>query len=145
MPNAFVVDTNVLFSFFRKESDTRALIISGACELTSPERSLEELKEHEGELLAKSRINPTELEAALALLQEIVTFVPVTSYASHLPNAVLLAEAFIGKEKEDILDDADFLALALKKGCPLWSEDRLLKKQGKVRVFSTSEVLIRFM
>jgi predicted nucleic acid-binding protein len=38
-------------------------------------------------------------------------------------------------------DDIDFTALALKLDCPLWSNDKELKQQTVVKVFSTSELI----
>ena len=38
-------------------------------------------------------------------------------------------------------NDIDFLALALKLKLPVWSNDSHLKKQSKVIVYSTSELL----
>lgn len=38
-------------------------------------------------------------------------------------------------------DDAEYLALALRFSYPLWSNDKELKKQLKIKVFSTSDLL----
>ena len=38
-------------------------------------------------------------------------------------------------------NDIDFLALAMKLKLALWSNDSLLKKQNKVEVFSTMDLL----
>lgn len=38
-------------------------------------------------------------------------------------------------------DDAEYFASALKLNCPIWSEDKLLKKQTRVEVLSTPELL----
>jgi len=38
-------------------------------------------------------------------------------------------------------NDAPYIALALKLGCPLWSNDKALKKQEKAIVISTEELL----
>ena len=37
--------------------------------------------------------------------------------------------------------DVDFLSLAMKLKLPLWSNESSLKKQNKVAVFSTSDLL----
>jgi predicted nucleic acid-binding protein len=36
--------------------------------------------------------------------------------------------------------DADYFALALKLGCPIWSNDKMLKKQDTIVVYSTEEL-----
>jgi len=38
-------------------------------------------------------------------------------------------------------DDSDFFALALKLNCPIWSEEKKLKKQLEVKVVNTSELI----
>ncbi|HJH25486.1 MAG TPA: hypothetical protein C5S37_01660 [Methanophagales archaeon] len=38
-------------------------------------------------------------------------------------------------------DDVDFAALALKLDCPLWSNDKELKQQSVVKIFSTSDLI----
>ncbi|MBN2517441.1 MAG: hypothetical protein JXB14_01210 [Candidatus Altiarchaeota archaeon] len=37
-------------------------------------------------------------------------------------------------------NDSEYFALALKLGCPIWSNDKALKKQDVVRVYSTKEL-----
>ena len=37
--------------------------------------------------------------------------------------------------------DSDFIALSLKYNCPLWSNDAILKKQDKIAVISTKELI----
>ena len=38
-------------------------------------------------------------------------------------------------------DDAHFIGLALYLGIPLWSNDKAIKTQDKVKVFSTLELI----
>ena len=38
-------------------------------------------------------------------------------------------------------DDVPYLALALKLGCAIWSNDKELKKQSVVKVYNTQEIL----
>ena len=41
----------------------------------------------------------------------------------------------------DAKEDAPFIGLALHLGVPLWSNDKMLKKQEKVKVVSTIELI----
>ncbi len=43
-------------------------------------------------------------------------------------------------EKQEFYEDIDFIALALKENCPLWSNDKLLKKQIRVKIINTNEI-----
>ena len=38
------------------------------------------------------------------------------------------------------LKDTQYLALALKLNCAIWSNDKKLKKQDKVKIFSTEDL-----
>lgn len=38
------------------------------------------------------------------------------------------------------LDDAVYFALAIKLNCPIWSNDKRLKQQNIVKVYSTHEL-----
>ena len=38
-------------------------------------------------------------------------------------------------------DDAEYFALALHLNCPIWSNDQKLKKQNKVRIITTKELI----
>jgi predicted nucleic acid-binding protein len=39
--------------------------------------------------------------------------------------------------------DDPYFALALSLNCPIWSDEKAFKKQSKVKVYSTSELLKR--
>lgn len=61
-----------------------------------------------------------------------VEFIPVSEFKDFL------------KEAESVCpdtDDIEYFALALKFNCSIWSNDKLLKNQPKVKVFSTSELI----
>ena len=38
------------------------------------------------------------------------------------------------------IDDTQYIALALRIGCCLWSNDKKLKEQNQVKVYSTEEI-----
>ena len=63
-------------------------------------------------------------------------------FVTTVPQSVfkpLLSEA------EELLpenpDDAPYVALELKLGCPIWSQDSRLGLQSRVKVFSTRKLL----
>ena len=61
----------------------------------------------------------------------IVEFIPLEEYSSFMKEALAIPDP----------DDIDFTALALKLDCPLWSNDKELKQQTVVKVFSTSDLI----
>ena len=137
-----VVDTNILFSFFKKESFTRQIIVSNKTfELISPAHSLKELNKYSEELLSKSNLTKNELESVLSLLHSYVKFIPLTEYKEQFKNATRLAKGFSKEESNEFKDDIDFFSLALKENCPIWSKDKLFKKQSVIKVFDTKELV----
>ena len=69
-----------------------------------------------------------------ALLKEAVEIetIPKKAYISHMAEALKIAP-----HKED----APYLALALAYNVPIWSNDKGIHSQSKIKVFSTREVL----
>lgn len=68
----------------------------------------------------------------LKLLNATVQFVGTEEYKRFLSRAI--------RASPDP-DDIDFFALAIKLGCPLWPEEKRLKRQPKVKVLSAEEVV----
>lgn len=68
-------------------------------------------------------------------LKETINFTHVNYYKDKLPEAMNLAF-----DKDDI----DYFALALKLGCCIWSNDKKMKEQDKVIVYSTKELVDEF-
>ncbi|MAG78609.1 hypothetical protein CL616_04570, partial [archaeon] len=42
------------------------------------------------------------------------------------------------------INDTEYFALAIALGFPIWSNDKLLKTQKLVKIYSTTELLERF-
>jgi len=139
-----VVDTNILFSFFKKESFTRKLIIDSSLELISPEVALKELQKYSKELSIKSKISKEDFDYMFSLLKEHVEFVPLYVYKSEFKASLKIAEKFSKNDVEEFLDDIDFFALASKERCSIWSKDTLFKKQSIITVFNTTELTKHF-
>jgi predicted nucleic acid-binding protein len=125
-----VVDTNILFSFFKEISLTRSLILSPDFTLLSPETALAELNKYSGQISKKSKNQNFEKE--FGDLEKVVSFVPPAGYKKFLAEAERISP---GK------DDAPFLALSIKEKCSLWSNDSALKNQEKVNVLSTNDLI----
>ena len=130
-----VVDTNVLFSFFKKESITRSLIVSRQFDLISSEYALVELRKYKSLIKKKAKISGTEFERIIGELKNFVEFVNKRFYFDCI-NKVLDS----CPDKKDV----SFLALAFCKNSVLWSNDKILKGQDKVEVYSTSEIIEMF-
>lgn len=132
---SIVIDSNILFSALIKDSVTRRLILEYRGFFLFPEFIFSEMEKHKEELLAKSKGSEKELEELLQLPLKKVLVVP---------NEALLpfrSEAWEIIKSIDP-DDVMFIACALAyPDSALWSDDKQLKRQNRVRVINTEEVM----
>ncbi len=68
----------------------------------------------------------------MSVLRRHVVFVEESFYSEFIPLAL---------EISPDQNDADFVALALKTGAPLWSNDTKLKSIRELTVLNTREVI----
>ncbi|ASJ12790.1 PIN domain-containing protein [Thermococcus thioreducens] len=129
-----VVDTNVLFSIFKKESQTRKLIYLSAYELElhSPLFAIGELKNYRDVIIRKAKISDVQFYEILYEMGERIRLWPIKDYAEFIS----LAERITPDP-----DDVPFVALSLKLNAPLWSNDKRLKKITQIHVVNTSELI----
>lgn len=128
-----VVDTNVLFSFFRKESKTRELILNfEVLKLYTPSFCIDELKKYEKIICKKSGLSKQEFSEVLEDMMLFIRNISVSEYKKFLLEA---------KKFSPDPDDIDIFALSLKLNCPIWSNEKRFKNQSKVKIFSTYDLV----
>src|SRR3989338_3268869 len=129
-----VVDSNVIFSALIRDSTTRRQILECDNMLLFPVYIFEELEKHKDELMSKSRMEKEDFDALLHLLLSKMIIVPTTSLKPHKEEAVSII-------RNIDMDDAVFIACALAyPGSIIWSGDKKLKLQQRIRVFNSSEI-----
>ena len=129
-----VVDSNVIFSALIRDSTTRRQILECDNMLLFPVYIFEELEKHKDELMSKSRMEKEDFDALLHLLLSKMIIVPTTSLKPHKEEAVSII-------RNIDMDDAVFIACALAyPGSIIWSDDKKLKLQQRIRVFNSSEI-----
>ena len=129
-----VIDANVLLAAILRDGYTRRLILISNNNFIIPEHIFEETKEHLDELSKRTGISN---ESIWQTLQEVIKLAEITT---------IKKEEFQDKLKEAItitpdIDDAHYLALALKKDCPVWTNDKKLKEQKMVKIITTEELI----
>lgn len=132
----FVVNTNILFSFFKKGSITRELITK-IPNLYTSEYCLKELRKYKEVIIQKCKISEKEFEELLNELEIFVKVIPLSEYKE---------KRYFEEAQKFSPDpgDINILALALKLNCPVWSNDKRLKKQKVIKVYSTKELIEEF-
>ena len=128
----FVVDTNIIISsLIASSGKTREIIFSDEIKLLAPELLLREIVKHEKEIMRKSGLTRQELKTALTIISTRMEFVPYKEFKKFIKMA---------KRISPDANDAEFIALALAKNAAIWSNDKVLKKQVEVKVFTTAEI-----
>ena len=132
-----VVDVNVVLSSLLGEGDSFNVFaineIFNKFEFVAPEFLLTELEKHKQEIFKRSKLSKDEFEDVLEFVIKQITFVPKSEFEDFLPKA-----------KESLfkhLKDVQYLALALKLDCPIFSGDKLFKKLSPVEVLTPKEML----
>ncbi len=129
----FVIDTNILFTFFWQNSSTKKLIQDKKIELFSPLFALHELSNYKSEIMQKTKITKEEFTILFNDLKKYVSFIPSKEYKSYQEQA---------KSLSPDKDDVDFIALALCYKCPLWSNDKDLKNIDEHTILTTKEIIL---
>ena len=131
-----IVDANVLFSALIKEGATKELIFNENFHLFSPEFLFEEFSKYRDYILKKAKRTEKEFNSILEALEQIITIIPKEEFQSFLNKA-----SSICPDKDDIA----YFALALKLNCSIWSNEKKLKEQDTVPVYSTEDLVKLFL
>ena len=127
-----IIDANVLFSALIKDSFTAKLIFHDDILLSTPEFIITEFVKYEDLLLKKMHRTREEYVQIMHMLKDIITVVPMEEYSEYIEEAEK-----ISPDPKDTL----YLALALKLKCAVWSNDKKLKNQDKVKIYSTEDLV----
>jgi len=129
-----VIDSNILFSALIKDSITRRIILDYENQFLFPSYIFEEMEIHKTELLTKSKMKEKDFEELLNLLLRKVIIIPNEVLSHYKKEAYQII-------KDIDPDDAIFIACALAfTDSVLWSDDKKLKQQSKVRIINTNEI-----
>ena len=127
-----VIDANILFSALIKDSFTVGIIVRDDIELFAPEFLFDEFLQHKEEILRKSRKTTEELHRLLSNVKDLIK-----TMSEGDVNDVMGEAERISPDPKDI----PYIALALKLKTPIWTNDKKLKQQDKVKIFSTEDLL----
>ena len=130
----FVVDVNAVFSALINKGNSFTVFeinkLFDKFEFVSPEFMLFELDSIMDKLLKLTNLSEEELSKTLSFIKEQITFIPFSEFIDKLPEAIELN-----------FKDSPYLALAIKLDCPIFSGDKGLKEQTKVKILSPRELL----
>ena len=128
-----VLDANVLMSALLQDGLTRKLLLENrGLEFCVPiyfRAEFLKYTKHFAKKLNKPEKEVSRTMKSLIELAEIKEF-KKQEYKDFISDAKKISPA---------PKDVPYFALALKLRCPIWTNDKLLKKQKKVKIISTSE------
>jgi len=127
-----VIDANILFAALIKDGTTATLLFHEDLKFYSPEFVIDEFLKYSGLIQKKMKRTGEEFMLITHQLYQVINVIPEEEY-----------EHFIDGAKNISPDDKDvmYFALALKMKCGIWSNDRVLKEQDTVVVYTTKELL----
>ncbi|MBI2575782.1 hypothetical protein HYV84_01090 [Candidatus Woesearchaeota archaeon] len=126
-----VIDANPLFAALIKGSFTASIIASYGVRLFAPEFLFEEFLEHKEEILGKAKRSEEEFRELFSILTKLIKTIPSKEIGPFLEEA---------RQISPDEDDVPYLALAIKLNAPIWSNDKRLKRQDRVKVYSTEDL-----
>ena len=129
-----VVDANILISGLLKNGVTRDLMLNNELDLYTSDFVFIEFFNHIEELAKKADMTINELRDLAEIL--VVESELKTITKEETTSFIDLAE----KISPDP-DDVEYFASALKLNCSIWSNDKELKKQKHVKIYSTSDLV----
>lgn len=128
-----VIDANILMSaLISARGKNLDLIFNDGLKLYAPEFLLEEVRKHKQEIIEKSKLSAKELDLFLSIISTRIEFMPFDEFQKFMKEA---------KETSPDVNDSEYFALAFKKKCGIWTNDKKLKNQKLVKIISTKELL----
>lgn len=127
-----IIDANILFAALIKEGKTIEILLNPFFNIYAPEFLFEEFGRYKDELLKKTHRTEENFSEILEDLKEIINIIPKEDYNNKIK---------LGKEISPDENDFYYFALALKLSCAIWSNDKKLRKQNNVKIYSTEELV----
>ena len=130
-----VIDANRLFSVIitkRLMSSVMKIFFSNDVDFFAPFRMLAELENNREEIRLKSGFSHEDFDNFIGIMKLRVKFIPLEDFIDKISDA---------KNISPHPKDIEYFALSLHLGCPIWSDEKAFKKQSKVKVYNTSELL----
>jgi predicted nucleic acid-binding protein len=132
----FVIDANAIFSILIKKGKNAEILMSPLFNFYAPEFLLEELEKYKEYITLKTKRTEENFQEIMTIIEEVINIILKEEFDNLMMHA---------KKISPDIKDAAYLALAMMLNCPIWSNDKNLKKQDKIKIFSTEELTQKFL
>ena|SRR3989344_6255300 len=136
MSMRLIIDANIVISMLIKQGKPIQLLLIGELELFAPELLFEEIEQNKKEILRKSEFTEEEIEVVIAFFRSRISVISEEEFCQFREQA--------GKICPDS-KDISYFALALNQRCGLWTNEKRLKEQTEILVYSTHELIAMFL
>ena len=126
-----IVDANIIFAALIRDSITAKLLFVDDLHLYTPEFLLDEVKKYQKYLSNKTHRTKEEFESVYNVIKKRIVFIPMNYITPFIKKA--------DKISPDP-DDSVYFAAALKMNISIWSNDKRLTKQDKVKIYATHDL-----
>ncbi len=127
-----VIDANVIIAMLIKPGKPVEIFFREDLEISAPEIIFEELRNHKETIIKKSHISDIEIEELLRLLRKRIISIPQKEFIDHIKVAEKICPD---------PNDVQYFALALHLNCPIWTNEKRLKEQSVIKIYSTHELI----
>lgn len=127
-----VIDANVIIASFIRKGKAAELLINPMLEFYAPDFIMEEIFKYKEEVLSKTNRSIESLSIILSEMLSVVNIVSKKEIELYLDEALEII-----KDKKD----TPYIALAIKLNCPILSNDKDMKEQNRVKVYTIEEIL----
>ncbi len=132
-----ILDSNIFFSALIRDSTVRKIITKSNNCFLFPLIIFEEFKKYKEELIKKSKLDYSSFREAVINIMKHVKLVKDEQFENKFEEALSIMKKIDEK-------DTSFIACALAFDCPVWSDDPHFKRQNKIQVFTTKDMLHLF-
>ncbi len=130
-----VIDANVVMAMLIKPGKPIDLLLRENLEIFAPELLLKEIENNKRIIKEKTGLNEEEINQTFSIIREIIQILPEEEFTNHRS----VAEKICPDSK-----DIDYFALALHLNCPIWTNEKRLKEQSAIKIYSTHELIELF-
>ena len=130
-----VLDTNIILKALIKNSRVRGILLNPRHQFYVPEYAVEETRKHILVVKEKTGLSESEIERVFDVLLSNLRVIPPKRVMRRFEEAQSIMRSIDTK-------DAPFVAAALSIASDgIWSDDVHLKRQSRVRVWNTREMV----